>query len=402
MTESTTSVAPSRFVITLVHGTWSSADKWPKASRLLTALKANFPQAKIESFSWSGDNDNADRVEAQAGLVEQLQTQLAESPGAKHFVIAHSHGTQVTLYALRHPGLVGRIAAVVGMGSPFLIARPRNTKLLRSNFWSWFEARLGVFLVVLAIGSLWVGAWLEKQNNLPQILNWFLNTVTLSAGLALCTFGTFPSVFRRLRRRCYRPLSQWIRTSQRHTKTTLGFEIRDDTPMFFVTAREDEAYWHLRILGAISQAFVWFYVGCTYSLLVPMALYSIALPLALLGEFLGFSGEGLFLFWAMGFIWLPAIGVALMLFEMFFLPLFASLAAHGAAFGWGGLSTYVWSRVMVYRAPKHCPNLSYHVVKLRPPRFGRLQRGPVGQLSHCAYYEDEASVSAILDWLSKQ
>lgn len=303
------------------------------------------------------------------------------------------------------------------MGSPFLISRPRNTKVLRANFWGWFGARLGVLLVALAVGSVLLGAELEMKGAFPRILNWPLNVVMLSPVIALFLFSVFPTRFRRLRRWCYRPLSRWIRTSQRNTASALGFENPDSTPMLFLTAREDETYWHLKFEGSVTQAFVWAYVACSISLLAPIALYAVAIPLALLAELVGFSGDGIFMFWALAMIWLPVAGAALMLFEMFFLPLFAALAANGLAFGWGKISTYLWSQVMVHRKPSHCTQLEFQWVHLRPGRIGRFRRGLTGfrlqsgfrclrsalwgLAAHCSYYEDDACTATIVTWLKR-
>jgi pimeloyl-ACP methyl ester carboxylesterase len=391
-------------VVTLVHGTWSSPLKWPQSSRLRTALEKKLAGARVESFLWSGRNRNADRIEAEIRLTAQLDQQLAAFPDAKQFVVAHSHGAQVALYALRKPNLAGRIAGVVAMGSPFLIARPRNTKVFRANFWRWFGLRLGTVVLITAIFGI-------------ILLNWPLNLFALLPVVGLLVIGSFPSLSRRFKRECYRRLSRWIRVTQRDTAAALGFDGDETTPLLFITAFDDEAYWVLRIEGGISQFVVWAYVAVSVSVALAAVVGFVGLPLALVAELIGFDGAALAALSGLSGIWLPIAAIGLLFFELLFLPLMMILAANGLAFGWDKLGTYLWSRVMVYRRPRHCSHLDYQKIKLRPGRLGRFGRGLWaffihrrfgyfgqafwGLIAHCAYYDDERCADVIANWLDR-
>jgi hypothetical protein len=87
------------------------------------------------------------------------------------------------------------------------------------------------------------------------------------------------------------------------------------------------------------------------------------LPLAFVAELFGIDGAGLAALSGLSGIWLPIAAIGLLLFEVLFLPLTMILAANGLAFGWDKLGTYLWSRVMVYRKPRHPSHLDYQIIR---------------------------------------
>jgi hypothetical protein len=212
-------------------------------------------------------------------------------------------------------------------------------------------------------------------------------------------------------------LSGWIRRTQRETAAALGFDGDETTPMLFITAFDDEAYWVLKIEGAISQFVVFAYVAISVSIMMAAVVAAFGIPLAFVAELIGLDGAGLAALSGLSGIWLPIAATCLLLFELLFLPLMMILAANGLAFGWDKLGTYLWSRVMVYRKPKHCSHLDFQMVKLRPGRVGRFGhnlraffthfrfgffgKAFWGLIAHCAYYDDECCADAIANWLGR-
>lgn len=73
-------------------------------------------------FRWSGLNSHDERTTAAEALAKQLTTQMAEVPDGLHFVIAHSHGGTVAMYAARLLSSEhrGRLRGLVTLGTPFL------------------------------------------------------------------------------------------------------------------------------------------------------------------------------------------------------------------------------------------------------------------------------------------
>lgn len=110
------------YVITLVHGTWARDAPWTQESSLLcqTLCKLLPEPVKLERFLWSGQNSHRARREAGYRLEHHLRRLVAKYPSAEHYVVCHSHGGNVALYALRDEGLQKRLAGVVCLSTPFL------------------------------------------------------------------------------------------------------------------------------------------------------------------------------------------------------------------------------------------------------------------------------------------
>jgi hypothetical protein len=105
-----------QLLITLVHGTWgrgffprhqhqSRAPFWFEEgssffARLRTEL-IDIPH-KITPLLWSGANSIFVRDKAAHALAEHITAEHAEHPEATQLVIAHSHGGNIALRALRH------------------------------------------------------------------------------------------------------------------------------------------------------------------------------------------------------------------------------------------------------------------------------------------------------------
>lgn len=81
----------------------------------------------IKQFIWSGGNTNKARQLAGEELTTILITSAREHPGIPHFLIAHSHGGNVALYALRDPIVRAAISGLVTLATPFIQVQARRT-----------------------------------------------------------------------------------------------------------------------------------------------------------------------------------------------------------------------------------------------------------------------------------
>lgn len=139
-------------VITLVHGTFGRLPGrdagWTREVSLLrqrlgTGLGAD---AVFVPFRWSGMNWPAARYRAATRLRDHFGRIARQYPGCRHYLVAHSHGGNVALYALRDaerandPGLP---CGVVCLSTPFIAAQPRPVTLFR------FVATYAVLLVTM-------------------------------------------------------------------------------------------------------------------------------------------------------------------------------------------------------------------------------------------------------------
>lgn len=111
-----------RLVITLVHGTFARGAQWTlKGSILCNHIAASLgSDTRFERFQWSGQNYQQARINAAAELKEFILARLLEQPQARHYIIAHSHGGNVALLALRDKELANRISGLITLATPFL------------------------------------------------------------------------------------------------------------------------------------------------------------------------------------------------------------------------------------------------------------------------------------------
>jgi hypothetical protein len=123
-----TRVRTMEYMITLVHGTFARRAEWvQEGSRLRRHLAADLSGHSVtfRTFRWSGRNNFKARRLAAERLQEYLSDAIKSHPTAKHAIVAHSHGGNVALYALRNDNLKSHIDAVVCLSTPFLHVRPR-------------------------------------------------------------------------------------------------------------------------------------------------------------------------------------------------------------------------------------------------------------------------------------
>ena len=154
-------------VVTLIHGTFAPEASWVReGSELRKAIAKAFPDAvEFRRFVWSGGNSISARQAAAAELRGQILADPVMAEGARHFLVAHSHGGNIALYALRDPQVRERITGVATLATPFLIAKKRD---LGNQGLILFCAGLSVWCFLAAVlirRFFWPGAEL-----LPPIL----------------------------------------------------------------------------------------------------------------------------------------------------------------------------------------------------------------------------------------
>lgn len=91
----------SSVIVTCVHGTWARGSRWPGLEMALGETLRDCPEVTVNYFEWSGRNSVAARRQAAADLRRSLVAQIAAQPDARHVLVAHSHGANVVLHALK-------------------------------------------------------------------------------------------------------------------------------------------------------------------------------------------------------------------------------------------------------------------------------------------------------------
>jgi pimeloyl-ACP methyl ester carboxylesterase len=110
-----------------IHGTFSPNPEWfDKTSLLSKTLLVHFPNAQLIPFNWSGHNSHSERINAGSRLSKYLRDLRTDDPSRPCFVITHSHGGMVLLYALSQKSTQESIDGCVFLGTPFLRTRRRS------------------------------------------------------------------------------------------------------------------------------------------------------------------------------------------------------------------------------------------------------------------------------------
>jgi pimeloyl-ACP methyl ester carboxylesterase len=115
-------------IVTLIHGTWARGARWTEdTSPLAISLKERIHgEVQIEPFEWSGRNLHFSRRRGAAKLRAHIVSVGTKFPQDRHFLIAHSHGGTVALYALVEPELLSLVSGVICLATPFIVSRPRQ------------------------------------------------------------------------------------------------------------------------------------------------------------------------------------------------------------------------------------------------------------------------------------
>lgn len=140
-----------RYVITTVNGTFSPNAPWTAPdSHLCKAVRSSLGEnvTLVKPCNWAGQNSFSGRMEATIKLQAHLTGLYKQYPNAEHYVIAHSHGGNVALYAMNDQNVASMVSGVVCLATPFIIPKRR---LLGSNRNTDFSERLAWASFTLAI-----------------------------------------------------------------------------------------------------------------------------------------------------------------------------------------------------------------------------------------------------------
>jgi hypothetical protein len=134
-----------KFTVTLVHGTFAKGAAWTRrpTSVLWGELEKTFGGAvHVTCCDWSGDNNMVARLQGADELVGHVRRLKADFPLAKHFIVAHSHGGNVALYAAYEEEVDG----IATLATPFISMSVRNPLLLNGD-----TIRKGLFGLLMLI-----------------------------------------------------------------------------------------------------------------------------------------------------------------------------------------------------------------------------------------------------------
>jgi len=388
--------------IFLVHGTRARGAPWSRpGSPLANAIATAYPQVRIISFDWSGDNSHAARVAAGRHLASRIRRVAAEMPGSRIVIIGHSHGGNVALYALRDRSVAALISDVIFLGTPFFRFGRIDVRPAVRLF-----ARVVGFLVFLAAMSIAIWAAYQFGPGIVSAMTpWLPNTETMW----FIVFGTSLIAWSLAMIFWYLPLFVGSAVERLFGITISSFLLRRRAALFrrlatpplpvrglVVRSVLDEAFLYLTGLALVTSSpfFIWsVIVTCTRS--IPLIVAFLLLSRCAGDSFVPEMDA----FVSMNSVYIAAIGIACLYPAALVatLPMIAVPAVtrgNRFAFGWVGFL----GAALVDVQPMPVPVVADGVpVSLLVSRLGRRR---LMSLIHSSYYSDPSLIRQYVSFLS--
>src|SRR5271165_1131196 len=238
--------------VTLVHGTIPhigpirlfTNQAWIEEHSRFRTEFSKILRAKFIPFSWSGRNSHIARLQAGRDLARGLRETIQEHPSVPHYVVAHSHGGNVLLYALKEMTDTERrqISGVVTLGTPFIHSCPQDVVTLRDDLM--FFLKYGTIGWILCVLSLLVCAYFGAASYYGNSYLWLIAfAVFISlAGLLLWSIAS------------KYPIEAWERAANA-TDELLDAKLTANLQIFCIVANHDEAAAWLRVWGWCGRIF---------------------------------------------------------------------------------------------------------------------------------------------------
>lgn len=190
--------------ITLVHGTFARPQtlnesnaknrSWIQCdsafcNELKNELQSRSITSVLEPFLWSGDNSLSARDTASDHLAHFLIEQANKYPEYAQVVIAHSHGGNIALRALKRLTDRGDQITLVSLATPFLSVIEAPLALKRFSEIRSFSRRIAypTVLILLLYVLWWLGITLPNPNF--SFIQIFIISATITLGPATIEMG---------------------------------------------------------------------------------------------------------------------------------------------------------------------------------------------------------------------
>jgi hypothetical protein len=254
LVELTPEARPASLRCVLIHGTWAPNAPWTESnseiSQSLRCLAGG--SVHLSKFVWSGANDQQARERAADVLAAALAELAAQNTSASILLVAHSHGGNVAMQAVR--GIpIAQQAGVICMATPFFHVRARGTFPTRWLQAAAVQGLVGLYFAVsgaFSYGLMWLLPWLVQFRDWASTLFWghaFAATWHALAGLGgfvLYVVGFSAQYFKEpsfVTRQQATRIARWQRVQPAATHVLCIFY------------RPDEAFWSLRGARTIGE-----------------------------------------------------------------------------------------------------------------------------------------------------
>lgn len=366
--------------IVRIHGTFSPKPEWfDKTSLLSKTLLAHFPNAQLLPFNWSGHNSHSARINAGSRLSEYLRDLRTDDPSRPCFVVTHSHGGMVLLYALSQKSTQESIDGCVFLGTPFLMTRRRSLGAYIDNL-SFQLTWLSLSILPIVLLVLWFGI----------SINGLIGSIVV---VFMAIYFSAESWFERnITNRISRAL---LRTLEKRQEVFLKYVTPAslNLPALICYAPYDEARGWLSLLNSVT--------GSTFTVTAnvvefltnwPLFIFMLVIAFAidwLVGERNAFAIVGIFPSFVLVFV-----GMLFILVLSVVMPVMSALLrGHLAGFGWEGLLGYSLVEVRPSYYPMTDPEANVLLLRSETTQSG--YRG----LQHSKFYVDSSLVDSLVAWI---
>lgn len=228
---------PPVITVTLVHGTFARDAQWTdKHSDFSKSISRAVPgKVLLTRFRWTGSNSHRARLHAGEKLATYLRNLITEFPAARHHVIAHSHGGNVVMYAMRDKSVADRISSLVCLATPFITLKRRligpSISVLREFPNPLFSCIFAAFLS-FSFGTVGTSLWVVP---------------------GLVAIGVVYLLVRKSATFLSNRLIVRLQKSQDRLISQFSLPELECTPALVVQAHRDEAAWYLNLVDWIAN-----------------------------------------------------------------------------------------------------------------------------------------------------
>ncbi|MEC5397443.1 esterase/lipase family protein [Uliginosibacterium sp. H1] len=369
-----------RTLVILVHGTYASGAPWTKSNSPLCVYinSALCGGADFEAFEWSGENSHSARMRAGEGLGDFLVTSIEKYKPKDTYVIAHSHGGNVALYALGHLGSHS-ISGLVTMGTPFVFCRKRGIEfplIVTRRIFSLVSS-----VLVLAVGGRNLDVFLGVSF-VPMESFWHPFWAVVVFGLIYyCTYLAWKWTSESIGR-----LGVALLRRQEQVVSAVSLPQFCETDVFVADVLGDEAGAWLSVLFNVGE--VAHKASSVLNSILIKFLEIIFIAFVVGGLMYGEDGAADFASYSIiALLFLGGISIFLHI-PMVVLPFF--VRAHKLGFGEDSLLSNWLCEIRASSLPKETTLRSLEIFRFFPKGSG---------LRHSSFYQSEALFQKVAEWI---
>lgn len=301
-----------------------------------------------------------------------------QEPSARIHIIAHSHGGNVALYAMKTPGVQAAVDGLVCMSTPFLSCLPRTILTFTGRFADFEEFAaimpllIGIPATILLLIFVFSGP-----------ADWFWRTAALIPAVIVLALLRF--FIRIMDTKGSVDIIGWARRRQTAALEKYSLGALPDNKLLLIGSRGDEALWWLRAITSVSE--------------LPYRLWAITISLAntfliMMGvslPFVMFSRKST-IFWDPMFIgFCGYVVTALFGILLFALLTIAPMLLRARLWGYGGED--ILDSFFIKAGVRPVPSSAGSIL------FFKCRYPLLSSLKHARVYKDPKVPCIIADWL---